>query len=199
MTDRNTIDPESGCRLAMPKPEDLDDRGRAVIERQLDPARRSIVGMRGPSGIRLHSPFLAEHSQALVMFYRKESVLDARTQEIAILVTARAHRSEFEWSAHDPAARRAGVPDAVIAAIRTDAPTDRVEGMEERDALIIAVGRELFATRGLSQPLYDAALAEFGSRGLVELISLMAMYAGTAHLLAAFDMQLPDGAEPVMG
>lgn len=190
------IDPRSACRLPPVDRDTLDDRGKAVLDRQLDPARGSLVGMRGPVGIRLHSPAIAELGQALIDFYRHESVLDRRTQEVAILVTARAHRSEFEWAAHAPAARRAGVPEAAIAAILADQPAD---GLEAGDALVIRLGRQLFDERRIEQDLYDEALARFAERGLVELVSLMAQYAGTAHLLAAFEMQLPADAEPVMG
>jgi 4-carboxymuconolactone decarboxylase len=111
-------------------------------------------------------------------------------------VTARAHDSEFEWAAHDPAARRAGVPDQTIAAILEKRPP---AGLEVDDALVIALGRQLFERRRIDQDLYDRAVERFGNRGLVELVSLMAQYGATAHLLAAFEMQLPDGKEPVMG
>ncbi len=190
------IDPGSQCRLPPVQRDDLDERGKAVMDRQLDPARGSLVGMRGPVGIRLHSPVIAECGQALINFYRQESVIDRRCQEVAILITARSHDSEFEWAAHDPAARRAGVPDATIAAILERSPTD---GLDADDALIIELGRQLFGKRHIEQDLYDRAAQRFGNRGLVELISLMAQYAGTAHLLAAFDMQLPEGTEAVMG
>ncbi len=44
--------------------------------------------------------------------------------------------------------------------------------------------------------LVHRALALFGRGQLVDLVSLMASYAGTAALLTAFDMQLPPGREP---
>lgn len=187
------IDPASGCRLPPVSRDALDVRGRAVYDRQLDPANGSIVGLRGPTGIRLHAPAIAENAQAMVHYFRTDSVLDEQTREIAIITTARAHDSAFEWAAHAPLAAKVGVAAATIDAVRHDGPLD---GLPERDALIIAVGRELFGERRLSAALYDRAIARFGARGLVELITLMAMYAGTASLLAAFDMQLPDGATP---
>ena len=171
----------------------LDDRGRAAFDRQLDPARGSLVGLRGPIGIRLYAPVIAEHAQAMVQYYRTETLLDEQTREIAIITTARAHDSQFEWAAHAPLAAKVGVSAATIDAVRNNAPLD---GLDPRDALIIAIGRQLFGERRLSQVLYDQAISRFGERGLVELITLMSMYAGTAALLAAFDMQLPDGTEP---
>jgi hypothetical protein len=58
----SNIHPETGCRLPPLVREDLDDRGRAAYDRQLDPTRGSIVGLRGPTGIRLHSPAIAENA-----------------------------------------------------------------------------------------------------------------------------------------
>ncbi len=189
----SNIHPETGCRLPPLVREDLDDRGRAAYDRQLDPTRGSIVGLRGPTGIRLHSPAIAENAQAAVQFFRTDTLLDEQTREIAIITTARAHDSQFEWAAHGPLAAKVGVADATIDAVRHNKPLD---GLPARDALIIAIGRELFGNRQLPQPLYDQAVTHFGERALVELITLMAMYAGTASLLAAFDMQLPDGVAP---
>ena len=189
----SAIHPVSGCRLPPVRRHDLDERGRAAYDRQLDPARGSIVGLRGPTGIRLHSPAIAENAQAMVHFFRTKTQLDEQTREIAIITTARAHDSQFEWAAHAPLAAKVGVGEATIDAVRRQKP---LGGLPERDALIVAVGRELFGARKLSPALYDQALAHFGERGLVELITLMAMYAGTASLLAAFDMQLPDGVAP---
>ncbi len=193
MSDRSwsgDIDAASGCRLPLPDRDTLDTRGRAAYDRQLDPARRSLVGLRGPTGIRLHSPVIAEHCQAMVDYFRNESALSPRMQEVAILVTARAHDSEFEWAAHEDAARRAGVPEETILAVLHGAALGQ---LDPEDALIIAFGRELFATRHVSERLYARAVSHLGAKALVELVSFMAMYAGTAYLLAAFDMQLPDG------
>lgn len=184
------IDPQSGCRLPLPDREQLDARGQAVVDRQLSPEHQSLVGLRGPTGIRLHSPVIAEHAQALVNYFRNDSLLDKQVQEIAILVTARVHNSEFEWAAHVETARKVGVAESTIVAILSRSTTDP---LSDRDALIIAVGRQLFTERRLSNELYRRAHDHFGEQGLVELISFMAMYAGTAYLLAAFDMQLPPG------
>ena len=193
---RSRIDPETRCRLPAINRDDLDARGQALMDHRTNPAAGYLAGLRGPFGIRLHSPVIAETAQTLTAFFRRDSVLDKHAQEVAILVTARAHDSDFEWAAHAPAARRAGVPDETITAILEKAPTD---GLAADDALIIDLGRQLFETRRIDQDLYDRAAERLGNRGLVELVSLMAQYGATAHLLAAFDMQLPDGKAPVMG
>jgi L-methionine (R)-S-oxide reductase len=53
------IDPESGCRLPLPRRDDLDAAGQATFDRLADPAGGSLRGLRGPGGIQLHSPELS--------------------------------------------------------------------------------------------------------------------------------------------
>ena len=64
--------------------------------------------------------------------------------------------------------------------------------------MVIDCGRQLFREKRLSPENYARAEALFGIRKLVDLISLMSQYAATALLLAAFDMQLPPGREPLL-
>ncbi len=55
----------------------------------------------------------------LCVYYRRsyETTFPRHIQELAILVTARAMDCPYVWNAHAPAARQAGVPDALLEAI----------------------------------------------------------------------------------
>src|SRR5438132_10021420 len=44
------IDPESGCRLPLPRREELDDAGRRTYDSLADPKGGTIEGLRGPGG-----------------------------------------------------------------------------------------------------------------------------------------------------
>ena len=61
------------------------------------------------------------------------------------------------------------------------------------DRLIIQVGREVFRERHVHLATFEEARREFGEKNLVDLVSVMAEYAGTAVLLNAFDQQLRVG------
>jgi hypothetical protein len=51
----------------------------------------------------------------------------------------------------------------------------------------------------VSQATFDAAIAQFGTRGLIELTNLMGYYALLAFNLNAFDVELPEErTEPVL-
>jgi len=64
--------------------------------------------------------------------------------------------------------------------------------LSAEESAVVEYGRELFRTRRVSQPHYDAAHALFGTRGLVELTNLMGYYSNLAFNINAFDVGLPD-------
>jgi putative methionine-R-sulfoxide reductase with GAF domain/alkylhydroperoxidase family enzyme len=187
------IDLESGCRLPLPKREDLDAEGQRTYDRLADPAGGTLRGLRGPGGIQLHSPELSRRSRPVNHYLRYEAGLGGRVRELAILTTACELNSRFEWAAHKPAALAEGISREVIDIIKYRRDTGK---LGEADAIVIDLGREIFGARDVSSATYARALQQFGRRKLVDLVALMGNYAATAALLTAFDMQLdPDRRE----
>ena len=187
------IDPESGCRLPLPKREELSAEAQRSYDRLATPGGENLRGLRGPGGIQLHSPELSRRSRPVNHYLRFESGLGGRLRELAILVTAREHDSQFEWAAHEKEALAEGVAPAIIDVIRH---RQSLDGLDEADAIVIALGREMFGARKVSSAIFARAIEQFGRRSLVDLVALMGNYAATAALLAAFDMQLDPGREP---
>jgi 4-carboxymuconolactone decarboxylase len=126
---------------------------------------------------------------------RFEAGLAVRVREIAILTTAREMDSQFEWAAHEPEARKEGVEGGVIDVIKRRMPT---AGLEETDATVIELGRQIFRDHKVTSETFAKAKALFGPNKLVELVMLMGNYAGTAALLTALDMQLHPGQKPLL-
>jgi len=187
------IDPDSRCRLPLPDPDLLDDASRRTYDSLADPDGGSLAGLQGPGGIRLHSPALSSGLRSVNLHLRQPDVIDARTRELAILVTAREHDCQFEWHAHEAEAVLQGVAPEIVDIVRHRRPTG---GLEEADAALIDFGRELFRDHRVSPETYARFAAGYDRRTLVDLVNLMGMYAMTAAVLIAFDAQLPDGAEP---
>jgi len=187
------VDPESGCRLPLPKREELDVEAQRIYDTLSDPQGGTLRGLKGPGGITLHSPGLSRHSRPLNRYLRYEAGLGGRVRELAILVTARALDSQFEWAAHETEAGREGIPREIIDIIRYRRSTAE---LDPADAIVIELGREIFTARRVSPETYARALAQFGRRALIDLVALMGNYAATAALLTAFDMQLDPGREP---
>ena len=152
-----------------------------------------IAGTRGriagPFTVLLHVPVLTDRVQHLGAYLRYEATLDRAVAETAVLVTARVCDSPFEWEAHEPHARAAGVPDDVIAAVRTDGPSD---GLPPPFSAIVDYARELAASRRVSDEAYRAVVEILDVEGTVELTVLVGYYALLAMTLAAHHVEPPD-------
>jgi len=189
------VDPQSRCRLPLPRRDELDALGQKLYDETLDPKGGTIRGLKGPSGIQLHSPGASQYARPLNRYLRYEAGFGGRVRELAILTTARECDSQFEWAAHEKEALKEGIAPAIVDIIKHRRST---AGLAEADAVIIDFGRELFGARKVAPATFARALKQFGRRKLVDLVSLMGNYAATAALLVAFDMQLDEGQAPLL-
>ena len=187
------VDPMSGCRLPLPRREDLGDAGQRTCDNLADPEGETIRGLRGPGGLMLHSPELSRRARPLNRYLRYEAGLGGRVRELAILTIARELNSQFEWAAHEPEALGEGISREIIDIIKHRKDT---KGLDEADAIVIELGHEIFGARKVTSATFARALRQFGRRTLVDLVALMGNYAGTAALLTAFDMQLDPSQPP---
>mgnify|MGYP001373351965 CR=1 FL=1 len=183
------IDPQSGFRLPLPKREDLDEVGQRAYDRANTPGK-TIVGLRGPAGIHLYSSKTVEAHNAINRYLRHEAGFDPKVREVAILTVAREMDSRFEWAAHEPEALKVGVAPDVVDAIKYRKST---QGLSELDAAIVEFGRQAVGQHKVTAEAFARVKALFKPSQLVDLVLLMGNYAGTAVLLAAFDMQVADG------
>src|SRR5215468_3421628 len=113
------VEPESGCRLPLPRRDELDDAGQRIYDTLAAPESGTIRGLRGPGGILLHSPDLSQHTRPVNRYLRYEAGLGGRVRELAILTTARELDSQFQWAAHEPEAISRGISPEIIDIINT--------------------------------------------------------------------------------
>jgi 4-carboxymuconolactone decarboxylase len=184
----NDIDPESRNRLPVVRRDALEDAVKAIYDEVATPSATSVAGLQGPGGIMLHSPSLVAAHRAYNRALRSLPDLPSALKELAILVAARAMDQAFEWTTHEGPARAAGLDERIIDVVRLRGPLD---GLPEREAAIIRLGREALGERRVRPDTYADAERLFGRRALVGLVALMASYTGAAVLLTVFDQQLP--------
>ena len=124
--------PDSRNRLPVVRRESLDESGRNLFDAIVGDARR-LAGLQGPAGIRLHSPVLGAATRRVNDYLRFEAGLGMDVVELAILVTARELNQQFEWAAHEPTGRRAGLSEATIDTVKFRRAT---VGLGDRDATL---------------------------------------------------------------
>lgn len=141
----------------------------------------------------LHHPPVArivgDAVQALVM----DSVLEARLREIAILRVAWRIGSIYEWSNHYGIARRAGLTDEEIVALRAGAPT----GLGAAETAAVRVVDEVLDGVSISPATLAAARAAIGDdRALMELVVIPGCYRAIGTILLSFNVPLEDHVTP---
>jgi 4-carboxymuconolactone decarboxylase len=142
----------------------------------------------GPGSVMIHVPKAHQAATALNDYLRRESSLPGKVLELSMIVTAREMDCQHIWNAHAGAARAAGVPDAVVDAIRDK---KELPALAPDEAAVINYGQEFFRTHRVSRGAFQAALEQFGTRGLVELTLTMGNYSFLAFAVNAFDTDLP--------
>jgi len=150
----------------------------------------------------LHHPPIARIMGDAVDALVLNSVLDARRREIAILRVGWRIGSVYEWSNHYPIARRAGLSDEEIVAVRGDAAST-VFG--PADHCVIKVVDEVLDHVVVSPAtLAEARILIGDDRALMELLAIPGCYRAIGTLLLTLEVPLedhvkpwaPDGAEP---
>jgi 4-carboxymuconolactone decarboxylase len=198
---------ESRNRFALPRRDDMDDYGKKVFDETnrgkplpngAVPAGFLPTGTPQP-GVLLWDPKLAELRSPISHYLKYQTGLPPRLEEIAVLVTAYEMDCQYEWTQWEMFGRNAADPrhieQSTIDIIKYDRP---VAGLGEKEAAIIEFGRETFGRRKVSSETFAKVLGLFGRKGTVDLLELMASYAGTAGQLTAIDEQLQPGQKPLL-
>jgi 4-carboxymuconolactone decarboxylase len=107
---------------------------------------------------------------------------------------ARALDCQYEWAAHAVLARRAGVRDEVIDAIRERrAPA----GLTPAEAQVFGYADALLRRHRVDEADFRALEARFGREGLIDLTAVVGYYAMIACALNAFAIEPTPGERPL--
>ena len=174
------VHPASRSRLPPVDREGLDTVRQEAYESAMQTTDSQGVPM-GAAVLRLHGSGTD---------LRFSGPLGRRLTELAILTTAREHDQPYEWALHELDALAVGLDEVLIDIVRH---RKSISGVGDPEAIIMEVGRELFATRKLSSDTYARALTRLGETNLVDLVDLVGRYSSTAATLTAFNQQMPMG------
>ena len=164
-----------------------DAQKKAVAE--FKAARAADVS--GPFVPLLRSPEVMTRARAMGDYLRFRSALPPRLSEFVILLTARQWTQNYEWNAHAPIAREAGLSGEIIAAIAEGRRPSRMAADEE---VLYTLHDELHRTHAVSDATYARAVAAFGEQGVVDALGITGYYTLLAMVMNTARTPMPPGA-----
>ena len=147
------------------------------------------TGVRGPFGVSMHVPALAERVAALEDYFRFNAALPAVDRELVIMATAREMAARYPWARHEARGREVGTRTEAIEAVRLNGT---LEQLTARERLLVEIVRTLLRTHALPDALYTRALAELGRQELIETVALAGHYSLIGLTVNAFEVAPPD-------
>jgi 4-carboxymuconolactone decarboxylase len=155
----------------------------------------SIVASRGavqgPFTMFLHSPEVAGRVAHLGAYVRFEGSLDKRVRVLAAMTVAREFEAVYVWGAQTGGARRLGVPEATITAIREN----HSRGIPAEDAEIVEFTRQLLRKHRVDAATFTSMQKRFGNDELIQLTTAIGYYCMLAMTVNACELEAASGAE----
>lgn len=152
---------------------------------------KSRGAVQGPFTMFLHCPELAARVAHLGAYVRFEGSLDMRVRVLAAMAVARELDAVYVWGAQTGGARKLGVPESTITAIREK----HTRGVPAEDAQIIDFTRQLLQKHRLDDATAKAVRARFGDEQFIELTGAIGYYSLLAMTVNACELKAGPGAE----
>ena len=152
---------------------------------------QSRGALQGPFTMFLHCPELAGRLAHLGAFVRFEGSLDMRVRVLAAMTVARELDAVYVWGAQTGGARRLGVPETTITAIREK----HARGIPSEDAQIVEFTRELIRKHRVDDATFRALRTRLGDDGLIQLTGAIGYYSMLSMTVNACELEAGEGAE----
>jgi len=155
----------------------------------------AIIGSRGtlhgPFSMFLHCPEMAGRVAHLGAYVRFEGSLDMRVRVLAAMTVAREFEAVYVWGAQTGTARRQGVPEPTITAIREN----HSRGMPAEDAQIVEFTRALLRRHRVDDAAVQALRKRFSDLEFIELTGTIGYYSMLAITVNACELEAGPDAE----
>lgn len=156
----------------------------------------SSAALGGPYNALLRSPEMARRCFDHLDYLRFKTSVNKRLNEFAILIQARISNAQFEWWAHEPIARKAGLSDAVMRDLQN---CQRPQHMQADERLVYDYCVQLSLNHRVPDALWHEAVTQMGEQAVIDLTVLSGTYVMVSMLLNATQVGIPNGgAEPLV-
>jgi 4-carboxymuconolactone decarboxylase len=181
----------TGVNMARLQPITSKEQVPAKDHAIVDAIAQSRGAIQGPFTMFMHCPELAGRVAHLGAFVRFEGSLDMRARVLAAMTVAREFEAVYVWGAQTGGARRQGVPEATITAIREN----HSRGIPPEDAEIVDFTRQLLRKHRVDEASASALRKRFGDQGFIELTGAIGYYSMLAMTVNACELEAAPGAE----
>jgi alkylhydroperoxidase family enzyme len=161
------------------------------IRRMLDPSGSGRVSAAVYRTFARH-PKLYVPRQVLSEYIRTKSTLSPRVREMLILRIGWRCQSAYEWAAHAPAGRRAGLTNDQVRMLARSG----YDGWSAADAAIVRAADELFDADTISDTTWKALDDQFDERQLLDVLITTGGYRMVSMVLNTFGVPAEPGSEP---
>jgi 4-carboxymuconolactone decarboxylase len=141
----------------------------------------------------IRNPELATRLSALSDYLRWNTSLPPRLSEFAIIITARQWTAQYEWFAHYPLAIKAGLDPKIASDL---AAGNRPNGMRADEAAVYDLATEIYRDKKVTESTYNAALRQFGERGVMDVIGIIGYYDLVSMTLVTMEASPPNDSVP---
>jgi 4-carboxymuconolactone decarboxylase len=145
----------------------------------------------GPFTAFLHSPEVAARVADLGAYVRFEGSLDMRVRVLAAMTVAREFEAMYVWGAQTGGARRLGVAEETITAIREN----HSRGIPAGDAQIVEFTRALLRKHRVDDASFKAMQGRLGNDELIQLTTAIGYYSLLCMTVNAAEVDPAPGME----
>ena len=181
------LNPESRARLPYLQRKNMDEKTWPIFD--VLPGLGKDGVLKGPLAFAAYSPAVAKalfdlHNAAV------GGTLNVHVRELAIMVACRESNYNLEWNGNEATALKNGVDKKTLDVIRKRAP---LTGLDEKDALVIKFGRQMFTDKKMDSATFAKAVEFFGKRGAMDMVAVMNTYAVSGFFGIAVDEHAAPG------
>jgi 4-carboxymuconolactone decarboxylase len=170
-------------------PEDYTPAQKRVIDHYAAGWQGRLPGMPRHHHMTLRSPEYALRIAQVSDYFRGETSLPQRLNELAILLVARQMESQFEWHLHSEWAVKAGLDARIVHALPAGG---KPAGLSADEDIVYDFVVELQRTKRVSDATFTRTKAALGEQQYADLVAVVGFYTLVAMALAAAGPDVPD-------
>lgn len=160
---------------------DLRDPALAPLVQRIKAQRGKVFNL---YRMLLHSPPVAEGWLAFLTAIRQQCTLSGRIRELVILRIAVVNRADYEFRQHIPFARKEGITQDEIDALREG----RIEAFAPMEQSVLAYTDAMTRDVHVPESVFHSVEPHFDARELVELTATVAAYNLVSRFLEALQV-----------